>query len=84
MYPEHYYWPMWFFPMFMPFFWIIVIAVFLYLIFGRGSTRRPWHGNMPFGPASGEETPLEILKKRYARGEITKDEFEQIKRDIES
>jgi len=30
------------------------------------------------------ETPLEILKKRYARGEIDKEEFEQKKRDLES
>ena len=29
------------------------------------------------------ETPLEVLKKRYASGEITKDEFDQIKKDLE-
>lgn len=28
------------------------------------------------------ETPLDILEKRYARGEITKDQFEQMKKDI--
>ncbi len=28
------------------------------------------------------ETPLEILKARYARGEITKQQFEDIKRDL--
>ena len=26
------------------------------------------------------ETPLDILKKRYTKGEITQDEFEKIKR----
>ncbi|MBL7074457.1 SHOCT domain-containing protein [candidate division KSB1 bacterium] len=28
------------------------------------------------------DSALEILKKRYARGEITQEEFEQIKKDI--
>jgi putative membrane protein len=30
------------------------------------------------------ETPLEILKKRYARGEISKEQLEEMRRDIES
>ena len=29
-----------------------------------------------------EYTPLEITKERYARGDITKEQFEQIKRDL--
>lgn len=30
-----------------------------------------------------EETPLGILQKRYARGEISKQEFEKVKKDLE-
>ncbi len=30
------------------------------------------------------ESPLDILKRRYAKGEITKDEYEQMKLDLQS
>ena len=32
-------------------------------------------------PAQGE-SPLDILKKRYSRGEITKEQFQDMKRDL--
>lgn len=57
-----------------PFFPIIVIAVILYIVFGRDRGR--WSGTDSGEPA------LEILKKRYAKGEITKDEFEEMKKDL--
>ena len=72
------YWPMWLFPMFMPIFWIAAILVCLYFIFGRGRAPRICGP----GPGLAEETALDILKKRYAKGEITKEEFEQMRRDI--
>ena len=79
MYPEHYWsWHVWVFPMFMPIFWLVIIGLCLYFMFGRGGAKRPWEPDRsPEG-----ETALDILKKRYAKGEITKDEFEQMKRDI--
>jgi putative membrane protein len=80
MYPEHYWqWHTWWvFPMFMPIFWIVIIALCLYFIFGRSRAKQPWISGRGFE----DETALDILKKRYAKGEITKDEFEQMKRDI--
>ena len=34
------------------------------------------------GPAQTSQTPLEILKARFARGEISRDEYEQMQRDL--
>jgi putative membrane protein len=30
------------------------------------------------------ESPIDILKKRYAKGEVTKEQFDAIKRDLEA
>lgn len=54
--------------------WIVIIAVAIFLIIHasqKGDTG-----------ATRQESALDILKKRYARGEISKDEFEERKRDL--
>jgi putative membrane protein len=51
--------------------WIAIIGVFIYLIMQATKLRNRVG-----------ETPLEILKKRYAKGEITKEEFDRMKKDI--
>lgn len=53
---------------FMILFWVVLIVIVISLVKKNG-------------PA-GKETPEEILKKRYARGEISKEEFERMKKDL--
>jgi putative membrane protein len=71
-------WHFWFFPTFMPILLFVFICLYLYFIFGRHRFHRTWVPGRGFEG----ETALDILKKRYAKGEINKDEFEQMKRDI--
>jgi putative membrane protein len=67
---------MWGFPL-MPIIFIIFIAVCLFMMFRGGMMCGRRHRE------SEPESSLEILKKRYARGEITKEEFEEMKKGIE-
>lgn len=67
----------WFAPFGMLLFWVVVIVVLIavvrwIMLTGRGGSA-----------TKTDESALGILKKRYAAGEITKDEFEQLKKDIE-
>ncbi len=61
---------------FMGLFSLIALVVLIYLII-QAAKHKP-----PATPSA--ETPLEILKKRYARGEVTKDQFDIMRKDLES
>jgi len=69
---------MWFFPMIFPIFGFAVMLMVVYLIFGRGF-RPPWRDYRDDKQSDGA---VEILKKRYAKGELTKEEFDQMKKDL--
>jgi putative membrane protein len=43
-----------------------------------------WAARGTRGGESHPEAPIEILKRRYARGEIDKEEFERMRRDLEA
>ena len=57
-------------------FWGLIIAGVVWLVqsLARGT------GSSSGAPPG--ESPLEILKRRYAKGEITKEQFEEMKRDL--
>ena len=58
-------------------FWIAVIVGIIFLI--RWLVISAGAGG---GAARSEDSALEILKRRYARGEINKEEFEEKKKDL--
>ncbi len=67
----------WFGSIIMVIFWIAIIVALIFLIrWLVVSSRVRSYGQEP------DETALEILKKRYVRGEINKEEFEEKKRDL--
>jgi putative membrane protein len=56
-------------------FWVIVIGLVVWAV-TRISTRKE-------ESPKGTDTPLEIAKKRLARGEITQAEFEDLKKALQ-
>lgn len=63
-------------PLFMILVLAVVIAVAVLLVRWLGG---PWHGTAPHQQPPGR-TPLDILRERFARGEIDKEEFEERRR----
>ena len=64
---------------------IFCLALVGLVIGGVVLLARSWPGE-PTGPGSGRpasETPLEILKRRYASGEITKKQLEEMRRTLD-
>ena len=63
--------------------WVIpvVMMILCFVVFRLFSGR-----HRPFGQnednSEGQDSRLEILKKRYARGEISRTEFEEMKSEI--
>jgi putative membrane protein len=68
----------WFGHILMVVFWVAVIVGIIFLIRWLVAASRTGGQSL----SHGGDTALDILKKRYARGEIDKQEFEERKKDL--
>jgi putative membrane protein len=64
-------------PLFMILFLAVLVALVVILVRWLGG---PWQGTYPPHQSPPTRTPLDILKERFARGEIDKAEFEDCRR----
>jgi|DewCreStandDraft_1066081.scaffolds.fasta_scaffold00013_106 putative membrane protein len=64
--------------------WWAILGVAFWLLMLAGITLLVVWAIRQVGPdQAGSRRALEILKERYARGEITREQYEQIRRDLE-
>lgn len=70
----------------LPIIGIIVILFIIYMMFGHGGFAggcgHDRHHDRHHAKDHHSESAIDILNKRYAGGKITKEEFEQMKKDI--
>ena len=55
--------------------WLLIIGVVIWAILKNT-------GSSQYMPPPTSDTNLDILKRRYAKGEITKEQFEEMKKDL--
>lgn len=68
---------------FFGYWWIFPLAmIFFCILFARGGRGRGMFGCCT--PRDFRESPLDILNKRYARGEIDQEDYEVKKKTIEN
>jgi len=64
---------------FVPIFCLVILGMIIWAVL---TFKNKSHRDIERDTFPRQESALDILKKRYARGEITKDDFEQMKRDL--
>ena len=63
---------------------LIIIGYAIWRGYGWGGGCGGHYGYARYGSDTDRENAMEILRRRYARGEISKEQYEQMKKDIVS
>ena len=64
----------WGWGIFMMFFWLLLLVIGAIVVIRLLSSHEVGHNH--------RTAPLDIAKERYAKGEVTKEQFEQLKKDL--
>lgn len=67
----------------MGFGWIFMLVFWALIILGIVALAKWLFSSTSSGRSAGTR-PLDVLKERYARGELTREQYEQMRRDIEA
>lgn len=74
----HYYWNDWYFG----WGWILWFG-FIFLLFSSfGNWRYTYHAHRKYGDLNNTKEAVDILNERYARGEITQEDYQRMKAEI--
>jgi len=57
-------------------FWLVVLVLIVWFVVSQ------MNKNKQDSQSTSKEPAIDILKRRYAKGEITKEQFEQMKNDL--
>ena len=76
------FWPMpWPWMLVFPLVGLVIMIVLAILVFRRGGWMSRCMGGR--GASEGQESAMDVLRRRYAAGEISREQFEQMKVDIQ-
>ncbi|HKX18607.1 MAG TPA: SHOCT domain-containing protein [bacterium] len=62
--------------------WLMMLVFWALVIIGIAALVRYLSGRGGTTPTREPEVPLDILRRRYAAGEITKEQFDEMKRNV--
>ena len=62
--------------------WLLLLVAVVALVVWVARTVWRAGPSAPRGPSAGAEAPMEILRRRYAAGELSREDFERMRREV--